>query len=552
MKKVFANLLLLLISCAIGLALCELALRGYLYIRDTHRSFDLVITSYDKSPGSKGFRFQFDPENNFQFKGDVRYNNWGYRSDFDWSEDKASGEFRIAVFGDSYTECEPNDYSWVDVLHKKLSANSALLKLINRKKITVANFGRSGAGFQRFSQEYMSVRERFKPDLTVFAFIDEDFERLVVPVGALRTSRSSEIKQDLEHFLKIPGFGGNLYAVPSGPNIFVRSLYYASNDYGLLYDKDSLRNAKRFLATTVAREKYLKSGTCELCEFVKSALGSKLQSVLAPKVVSDQANDVFLKAAYESIDLVGPEPILLVNLPTYYETVNQWSKTGPLRAPKYFPQAALQNGALRIVPLADFLPKSASYEEKYSWFTLPWDGHPANPGADLFGSTLAKLLGDYLEYSLSGVGKPYMFLTQTRAKELMLAAGETKEREAKEVKAYPILEIARKKRGEKKYEESLELFSQVLQLAPQIGTPGLLYVERGDIYQTVGRSQEALDDYARAIAINPFQSFLIRHASVAYSLGKRDLVAEDIKQLEACCSNEADVKQLMQQLRPAN
>lgn len=38
----------------------------------------------------------------------------------------------------------------------------------------------------------------------------------------------------------------------------------------------------------------------------------------------------------------------------------------------------------------------------------------------------------------------------------------------------------------------------------------------------------------------------------ALVLGKADMVAEDIKQLEACCKNEAEVKQLLEQLTSAN
>lgn len=35
---------------------------------------------------------------------------------------------------------------------------------------------------------------------------------------------------------------------------------------------------------------------------------------------------------------------------------------------------------------------------------------------------------------------------------------------------------------------------------------------------------------------------------LAYALGKTDLVARDVKQLEACCKDQAEVKQLFSQL----
>lgn len=555
MKRIFNNIFLLLISCTVSLAAAELALRYYLYIKDTGRRFDLVISTYQKVPGSRGYRYEFDNDNNFEFKAFVRYNNKGYRSDFNWRTEKEPEEFRIAIFGDSYTECETSDFSWVDILHNRISNNKELLKRINRKKITVANFGRSGYGFQQFAEEYVTVRDWFKPDLTVFAFIDEDFERLVTPVGGLRKHINETMAKNYgsnrnintRGYLNIPGFGGHLYAVPSGPNIFVRSLFYGGSDESLILNKASLGNAKRFLAATVAREKYLKSGDCQLFKLAKSAIMDRVRTFSESAAGNDRSN-TFLKAFYESVQIVGPEPLILVNLPTFYETVNQYNKTGPVREPKYFPQAVLQNKSLQIIPLADFLPASASYEQKYSWFTLPWDGHPSNQGAELFGSTLSTLLEDYLTYTISGKGKLYMLLSATRAKDFLLLADETKERDKKERQAYLILEDARRKRDEKSYEESLELFTRVLQLAPYLGMPGLLYVERGDIYYSLGRFQEALNDYKHAIDINPDKSFLIKHASLAFALGKMDSMAEDIGHLKACCMNETEVKHFFSQL----
>lgn len=530
-------------------------------MKDSKPNFDLVIQTYQKIPGSKGIRYEFDLENNLEFKADVRFNNWGYRSDFDWSNEKSQDEFRIAIFGDSYTECETNDFTWVDVLHKKLSAKPELLKRLGRESITVANFGRSGSGFQSFALEYLRVRESFKPDLTIFAFIDEDFERLIHPLRGLGNTPPSPAKKfrpdsrftDIQNYLQIPGFGGQLYAVRSGRMAFVRSLYYAGNDHSLILDKESLRTVKYFLAETVARDKYLKTWGCELCKLAASTVQSIFPQLMPSVAEGSNPVDVFLRAAYESIDVVGPEPLILINLPTFYETVNQHSKEGPLRTPKYFPQAALQNSSLKIIPLADFLPKSANYEEKYSWFTLPWDGHPSNRGAALFGETLSVLLADYLVGSnTGGSSRPYMLLTGTRAQELMLAAGETREREVKEARAYQVLEVARKMRGEKRYSESLELFSEVLKLAPHIGMPGLIYVERGDIYQNLGQLQDALNDYTQAILINPDRSFLIRHASVAYALGKADLVETDVAKLKACCKNDAEVNKFLIQIISAN
>jgi len=165
---------------------------------------------------------------------------------------KEPGEFRIAVFGDSYTECETNNFTWVDVLHRGLSANQALLKQIGKRKITVANFGIAGAGFHYMAGEYLYSEDAFQPDLTIFAFIDEDFERL----GKARLDLiAANRKRDIRHWSaawspkSISGSGvwGRVSAIPLGKNVFDRSLYFSGSDESLIFDKKHFaRTPRRF------------------------------------------------------------------------------------------------------------------------------------------------------------------------------------------------------------------------------------------------------------------------------------------------------------------
>jgi tetratricopeptide (TPR) repeat protein len=553
MKKYLANIILIFVSLAIGFAICEVALRFYLYKKDIDRKFDLVISTYLQAPGSKGVRYEFDIENNLEFKADVSFNNWGYRSKHDWSTEKGRKEFRIAIFGDSYTENVTNDYSWVDVLQDELEKNNKLLSNLGKDRITVANFGRSGAGFQTFETEYLRIREQFQPDLTIFAFIDEDFKRVprnlrgnysTIPVPA-KFFEPNDKSTNLEKFFRLPGFGGDLYAIPAGNDVFNRALYYAGSDDSLILNKDKLRDAKKFLSEFVARNRYLKSKSCEFCKLFLTTVESRFSIFQGHK--SDQSNpsELFLQAAFESIDVVRPEPLILLNLPAYYEVINQLNKMGPIRPPVYFPEMALKRPQLKIIALGDFLPKTATYEEKYSWFTLPFDGHPSNKGVDLYGKTISKLLADYLLINKTGKDENYyMFLKAERSQELISIGNSGAELAIKEGKANQLIEAARKKRSEKLYKEALELFTQTIDLAPHIGMPGLLYIERGEIYQALERYQEALDDYERAIAINSEPSFITRHLAVATAMGKSDLVASDMKKLEACCKNSAEYKNL--------
>jgi len=87
------------------------------------------------------------------------------------------------------------------------------------------------------------------------------------------------------------------------------------------------------------------------------------------------SEEIYIEAFRKSIEFVGPEPLLLVNLPAFYEVVDQNNKSGPVRAPKYF-RSRPAIGGVALHCADDWLPASSTYEEKYSWFTLPWDGIP--------------------------------------------------------------------------------------------------------------------------------------------------------------------------------
>jgi hypothetical protein len=101
----------------------------------------------------------------------LRVNRWGYRGP-DWSLDKPSGTFRIAVLGDSFTQAQQvaDDRTFCAVMQRELSRCPALSGAGARfNKIEVMNFGCDGYGT---AQELIILRRRvwkFSPDLVLLA-----------------------------------------------------------------------------------------------------------------------------------------------------------------------------------------------------------------------------------------------------------------------------------------------------------------------------------------------------------------------------------------------
>lgn len=78
------------------------------------------------------------------------------------------------------------------------------------------------------------------------------------------------------------------------------------------------------------------------------------------------------------------------------------------------------------------------------------------------------------------------------------------------------LETARACRVKGKTELAIEAFSRAIEHCDTIGMPGLIYVERGDMYAQLGEHSKALADYKRAVTMNPQEaSFCQRMESSA-------------------------------------
>lgn len=121
--------------------------------------------------------FALDAANRITHENTVRVNNLGHvspRADF---VEKPADEFRVALLGDSFTACIFNNVPWSVVLEDRLNEDPALLAAVGKARVKVMNFGMGATGFVQWPATYDHEVARFRPDLTIIAFIEHDIWR---------------------------------------------------------------------------------------------------------------------------------------------------------------------------------------------------------------------------------------------------------------------------------------------------------------------------------------------------------------------------------------
>ncbi|MBM3777142.1 MAG: tetratricopeptide repeat protein [Acidimicrobiia bacterium] len=93
-------------------------------------------------------------------------------------------------------------------------------------------------------------------------------------------------------------------------------------------------------------------------------------------------------------------------------------------------------------------------------------------------------------------------------------------------------------------DEALRLFSEVIARRPDIGQPGVIYSERGEVHQALGRHDEAMADYSKAIEINPLRDLYIRRVNLAAATGRFDVADRDLAAMKERFPGDALVSQL--------
>ncbi len=208
----------LIFSVVLALVVAEVGLRIF-----TPEPVNLA-----KLKSSSLFLFENKPNavfgrNSGEYNVDITINSSGFR-DTEFSEDKPSGVFRMAVIGDSQTEASQVklEDTWEKVMVRRLGE-------VTGKKIETYSFGVSGYGTD---QEWLTLREKvwmFKPNLVVLAFSPNDVGD-VYKNGLVKLNGNGEIEVTTEAQRAGGNFLGKAARETYLYHLFVQAL--SGSDFG--------------------------------------------------------------------------------------------------------------------------------------------------------------------------------------------------------------------------------------------------------------------------------------------------------------------------------
>ncbi|MGH7896701.1 MAG: hypothetical protein ACREQQ_02050, partial [Candidatus Binatia bacterium] len=127
-----------------------------------------------------------DADNRVSHVNTIAVNNLGHVSPRDDAVEKPASEYRIAVVGDSFTACTFNDTPWAVTLEDLLNADRVLAEHVNRSTFKVINFGMDATGIVQWPAVFEFEIARFRPDLLVVAFVENDLWRSFKWMGGVR------------------------------------------------------------------------------------------------------------------------------------------------------------------------------------------------------------------------------------------------------------------------------------------------------------------------------------------------------------------------------
>jgi hypothetical protein len=207
------ELLLVLVSTLFMILVPELGYRLYQYQTLPDTLLDLVSAQSQIAPRDSGsLKYTYDPHTGYLYTpnfegryGRPWYSHWrtnshGHVSQFEYPKEKPSGEYRIAVVGDSMTANITNNIRWTEVLEASLNASPEWKALVGNRFTRVINFAVDGTGMVQFAGMVRYHVLAFEPDLTIVNFVSDDILRRMRYVR-VSISREDDIRKFVQTYL---------------------------------------------------------------------------------------------------------------------------------------------------------------------------------------------------------------------------------------------------------------------------------------------------------------------------------------------------------------
>lgn len=181
-KQLLSKMLLALCSTLFALILCEAAYRAKLHFWNQSFSFSYRVVPEPHGVYSESFGLAYVPESQADVvnvtegkvtwcpEGPISVTNKDGLNGVSTYDDYRRAQYKIAVFGDSFTHWNRNGSTWPDLLQIQLST-------VADSNVVALNYGRGGYGILQMIDLAGAITPRIQPDLTIIAFITDDLTR---------------------------------------------------------------------------------------------------------------------------------------------------------------------------------------------------------------------------------------------------------------------------------------------------------------------------------------------------------------------------------------
>lgn len=427
MKKSLQNVLLVCASMLLAFLCVEAGARFWLahkYLLGNFKTTSTFVQSDADQPGNTDpigwetpnrthFYYVYDENSDIVWKSIYHFNNMGLVSRRNYDPAKKTGEYRIAVIGDSFTASVQMMEPWPDRLEDVLNTDKSLMGKLGVTTFKVYNLGMYAAGFPDFVK-LAKIAHKLDPDMVIVNYIAADFPRCNNCTTEIDNPLKDKAKQLVSGEIPVPIDAegkevGYLRVSCEQPpvdfsNDTCRHSYNLSLPPEMAADPAKVRKVKQEVVRRFLRGQLLTS----LYPYsIAMALGKSpsLTDLRHPEWFNGPETkkreltqeEIILQAAssLEAIRDMFPGKVFLAMLnPTYDDLTWQ---------PAEDTTRALLAAApwLSVKLMREYLPKDKSKEEMYAWFCLPHDGHMSDKGGEVYALTTARVIEEVL-----GGGKP--------------------------------------------------------------------------------------------------------------------------------------------------
>ena len=207
------NIILFTVSIFISYIAVEAGYRFYWYFK-LRSSLVQALYELSVSAGDEHTTGTFDAKLGYRYFPNRVWENLGYlrtrwrtnqygliANDIDRSDypiEKPTGEYRIALLGDSLTAGNAVYVRWADLVQDYLNRSPGWRHFVGTKFTRVINFGMDGTGPVQWAPVYELEASRFSPDLVIVTIFTDDLTRDFVYRGRRKFASDLEMRAFIE------------------------------------------------------------------------------------------------------------------------------------------------------------------------------------------------------------------------------------------------------------------------------------------------------------------------------------------------------------------